>query len=152
MMMGPMMPMGAPAGQQKQGMGPTAPAAPMVTPIAGPQPVAGPVAPGHEQDPRWLQMLQSPGMMGLLGAGTSMLGASGRPGGLGEALGAGVQGGLGGVFAAKQAQKEEERDRMLMDILGRQGAIGGMGALQPRTERPISPATQQQPAGLYGAY
>lgn len=100
--------------------------------------------------PGWLQSLQSPGMMGLLSAGTSMLGAAGRPGGIGDALLAGAQGGLGGAMMAQQAQKEDQRNRELMDIMKMQLETG-RGA-QQRGQGPMVQARQQPPAGLYGAY
>lgn len=100
----------------------------------------------------FMQRLQTPGMMGLLNAGTSMLGAAQQPGGLGQAMAAGAQGGLGGLAMAKQAQKEDERNAQFMEMMKAAGGVAGQGQRMAQQGGALGGMAPRQPAGINGAY
>lgn len=155
-------PMG-PGGELSGGIGgPPMGAMPQMGPAATPPMVAGmpggglpmggdPMGGGMPGDPGFMS---SPQGLGLLGAGTSMLGASGQEGGFGEALGAGIGGGLGGYMQGSALQKEAAKEDQLAKILGMQSGIGdaamlnGQQAMMPGGLG--APGIAPQPVGALG--
>lgn len=90
----------------------------------------------------------NPLTMGLLGAGGSMLGASGPSPyktGIGTALGAGIGGGLGGYGLGQAMQQQQQRqgltDQLMAQILGRQMGVANSGGM-PNTGAPPMGAPQ----------
>lgn len=159
-------------------LGPPAPGGPPMPGPGGPMPGGGmglPAGPGGQQvtvqglspdqmigqapieglpQPGFMdqvgERLRNPLLQAGLGAGLGMLGASGQPGGLREALGAGLQGGLGGYMGAEQALKEEEKNKALEAVLAAQGGVMGRGALGGGAmPMPPMPAPNMNPGSGY---
>lgn len=128
----------------------------MPNPGAGqvPQGPQGPQQPAQGIGAGFMERLQDPALLGLLGAGTGMLGAAQRPGGLGQATISGMQGGLGSMLAAQQAQKEDERNAQLERVLGAQYGVMQQGALGGQRPRGMAAGglPRQSPGLGGGAY
>jgi hypothetical protein len=92
--------------------------------MVGQAPMDAPQPPGFMD--KMADHFSNPLVQGGLGAGIGMLSSGGD---LRQALGAGLQGGLGGYMGAEQAMKEDEKNKALQAALGAQGGVMGMGAL-----------------------
>jgi len=105
-------------------------------------------------------LLNNPGFAGLMGAAGGLLGAAGPtpyPVGMGGALGAGLGGGMAGIFGAQDALQNREYMQLLSEVIKRlRGEISKGGPLQgtpgiapPQPQvagpRPLMPQTAQIP-------
>jgi hypothetical protein len=87
--------------------------------------------------------MESPGMMGLLGAGMGMMQAS-QQGDFGDAIGGGMGGLLGGAMTANQAKQSRLSDERFNGLLG--GMTPGQQASPPMTGNPAQPPMAQGPS------
>jgi hypothetical protein len=97
--------------------------------------------------------MESPGLMGLLGAGMGMMQAS-QQGNFGDAIGGGMGGLLGGAMTANQAKQSRLSDERFNGLLS--GAMGpaqnqfgttpGQQAAPPMTGSPAQPPAAQGPS------